>query len=58
MDVSASFQGSIVRIVDMDVNGSDIYITYVDTSSNLKTTKILMSRTSNITTVANNTTVN
>jgi len=37
MNVTATLDGESVTIVDIDVNGSQIYITYVDASSNLKT---------------------
>jgi len=52
MDISATFQGSQVRIMEINVNGSDIYVTYVDTSANLNSTKILMDRTLSATTIA------
>ena len=58
MDISGTFQGSSVRIMEINVNGADIYVTYVDTSSNLNSTKILMDRTLSATTIATGVTVN
>ena len=41
MQVSATLQsnGETVTIVDIDVNGSSIYISYIDSSDNLKVIK-------------------
>jgi len=40
MKVSATFNGSVVQIADIDVNGCQIYVTYVDASSNLIVDKV------------------
>ena len=58
MDISATFQGSSVRIMEINVNGADIYITYVTTDAILQSTKILMDRTLSATTIATGVTVN
>jgi hypothetical protein len=58
MDISATFQGSSVRIMEINVNGADIYITYVTTDATLQSTKILMDRTLSATTIATGVTVN
>ena len=58
MDISGTFQGSQVRIMEINVNGADIYLTYVDTSANLKSTKILMDRTLSATTICTGCVVN
>lgn len=36
MNISATYNGEMVNIVDIDVNGHNIYVTYVDSMSNLK----------------------
>jgi hypothetical protein len=36
MNVSATYDGSVVNIIDVDVDGTDIYISYIDASQNLK----------------------
>ena len=33
MNVTATYKGQSVTIVDVDVNGSSIYVTYVDASN-------------------------
>lgn len=37
MDISTIYNGELVNVVDIDVNGHNIYVTYVDSASNLKT---------------------
>jgi hypothetical protein len=39
MDISATLNGESVTIVAVNGNGGDIYITYIDPSSNLLLTK-------------------
>jgi len=41
MNVTATLDGDVVTIVDVDINGSDIYIAYVDSSNDVKVTKKL-----------------
>lgn len=36
MPISATFNGEVVTIVDIDVNGQAIYVSYIDASGNLK----------------------
>jgi hypothetical protein len=35
MNISASVDGNNVRIVDIDVNGSSAYLTFIDANGNL-----------------------
>ena len=35
MNISATYMGKIVNIVDIDVNGSSVCVVYKDTSNNL-----------------------
>lgn len=35
MDVSATFKGNSVRILEVTRNGSSTYVTYLDTDSNM-----------------------
>jgi hypothetical protein len=39
MKVTGTLEGENVTIVDMDVNGLEIYATYIDSSNNLKVGK-------------------
>lgn len=36
MNISATFQGQTVNIIDIDVNGSAIYVTYLDGAGTIK----------------------
>lgn len=49
--VSATIDGATVNVVEIQQNGSDVYIAYIDTSNNLKVTK----KTRNYTTSAGTT---
>ena len=40
MNVSATFQGEAVNIVDIDTNGSSSYVTYVTSSNELKVKRV------------------
>jgi len=35
MEISATYKGEAVTIVDIDANGSSVYVTYKDASNNL-----------------------
>jgi hypothetical protein len=39
MEISATYQGQEVSIVDIDTNGSTIYVSYIDSNKNLNITK-------------------
>lgn len=59
MDVSATLNdGTFANIVDIDINGSDIYITYVDESSNFKLKKEIFFPRDGIFTLGSSATVN
>ena len=40
MNIKTTLRGELVRIVDIDIQGREVYIVYIDPSNVLKTTKI------------------
>lgn len=59
MDVSATYKGEDARILDIDVNGSSIYVTYVNTGGDFKVGQSVMTfPLSASTTIATGVTVN
>ena len=60
MDVSATFtdNNELVRVVDVDVNGSSIYVTYVTSASNLDVKQMFLVTGQSSTTIATSATVN
>jgi hypothetical protein len=58
MDITATYNGASVHIVDIDVEGDNCYITYVDGSSVLKVDKIFLPANSTPYTVATGCTIN
>jgi len=49
MDISATYKGNTVNIVDIDVNGSTAYITYRTTGSELVVDRISFPTSSGVT---------
>jgi hypothetical protein len=43
MKISATYKGSSVNIVDVEVNGSNIYVTYVNGSGDLISDQVYLS---------------
>lgn len=39
MNITVTIDEEVVTLVDVDVNGQDIYLTYVTSANNLETTK-------------------
>jgi len=58
MNVTATFDGASVTIVEVGCDGGLIHVTYVDASGNLKVTKKFISVSSETYTVATGATVN
>lgn len=52
MNVSAILNNESVTIIDIDVDGTDIYVSYVDASNNLNITKKFLDPKTNYTTIA------
>lgn len=44
MNISVTFNGETINIVNIQVNGTEIYITYVDSTGALKVTRAFFSR--------------
>lgn len=57
MNISATLDGVGVNIVDVDVNGNDIYVTFVDSTTKLIVTKKFLDPTSVYTTIATSATI-
>jgi hypothetical protein len=56
MNISGTYQGENVRFVQVDLNGADINIVYVDQSNNLKVAKTTLDRTTSATTLSSSVT--
>ena len=56
MNISGTYQGVNVRFVQVDLNGADINIVYVDQSNNLKVAKTTLDRTTSATTLSSSVT--
>lgn len=58
MNISATYKGESVTIVDVDVNGGTIYVTYIDDSDVMKVSSDLFPNTTTMVTIATSATVN
>ena len=58
MNVSATYKGESVTIIDIDVNGSSIYVSYIDASSVLKISQDFFRGSDVFTTIAIAATIN
>ena len=57
MNISTTMDTMKINIVGIDVNGNDIYVTFVDSGSNLTITKKFLNPQSNYTTIATSATI-
>lgn len=57
MQVSATFEGEAVTIVDVDVNGSSCYVTYITSADELKTSRKIFDVNNNDFSIATSATV-
>lgn len=58
MNITATYKGESVTIVDIDVNGSSVYVSYIDANSVLKISQDFFNGQDDFTTIANNVTIN
>lgn len=58
MNITATYKGESVTIVDIDVNGSSIYVSYIDGSDILKVGKDFIAGSETETTIATGATIN
>lgn len=56
MNVTATINGSTVTVVEAIGNGSNVYISYIDSSNNLKVDRLFLSGSGTI--IGTNATVN
>lgn len=56
MNITATYKGNVVTIVNINVNGRMIYINYIDASNNLRVDSMIFDANNKI--IATNCTVN